>query len=242
MSAPLIQNDHQKHRLHHRTRRQLADARRVAFDVHAFIAADHADDVGEDRRLDKPYQEGVDRHRVVQLPYELRNRDAEIEIAHHRAADHGHDVGVEGEKRQGDDERDDARQDQDVDRVEADRLHRVDLLVDLHGTDLGGEGGARTPGHDDRGEKHADFAQNADAERIDGEDFHIEALQLVGALIGNREVLVYPVNKILWALVQRIRCLQGLRWIAATEYDLQNLEDGILYIALCCGYILLSEL
>ncbi len=63
----------------------------------------------------------------------------------------------------------------------------VDLLVDLHGADLGGEGAARAAGDDDRGQEDAHLAQDADGDQVDGEDLGAEAAQLIGALIGQHE-------------------------------------------------------
>ena len=71
--------------------------------------------------------------------------------------------------------------------VETDRLHRVDFLVDPHGADLGGEGRARAARDDDGGDEAAELAQEADAQEIDGVDLRAEALQLVGALIGEHD-------------------------------------------------------
>ena len=64
----------------------------------------------------------------LQLAQEDGNGDAQIEIAHHRAADQAHDIGIEGEQRQRDHQADDARQHQRVDGVEAHGLHGVDFL------------------------------------------------------------------------------------------------------------------
>ena len=103
------------------------------------------------------------------------NGDAQIEIAHHHAADDAHDVGEEGEQRQRDHEAEHARQHQHLGDVEADGLHRVDFFVHLHGADLRGERRTGTARHDDGGDQPAQLAQESDAEKIDGEDFRAEA-------------------------------------------------------------------
>ena len=66
----------------------------------------------------------------------LVRRDVERERAHQAAAEQRHDVGEEGEQRQRDHQREQARQDQHLERIEAERPQRVDLLVDLHHADL----------------------------------------------------------------------------------------------------------
>ncbi len=82
-------------------------------------------------------------------------------------------------------QRQDARQHQPFDRVEPDGAHGVDLLVDLHGADLGGEGAARAASDDDRGQQHAELAEHADADGLDGEDLGAELAKLLHALVGD---------------------------------------------------------
>ena len=79
----------------------------------------------------------------------------------------------------------DARQDQPFDRVEPDRAHGIDLLVDLHGADLGREGAARAARDDDRGQQHAQLAEHADADGLDGEGLGAELAELLDALVGD---------------------------------------------------------
>src|SRR6185312_16665395 len=71
-----VEHDHQEHRFHHRARGELADAGGVALDLQPFEAADQSDDDGEDRRLDDADQEGVHRHRLVELAHERWHGDA----------------------------------------------------------------------------------------------------------------------------------------------------------------------
>ena len=85
--------------------------------------------------LIRPTNSVVAVDRALELAHEERKGDAEIEIAHHRPAEHAHDVGKEGEQRQADDKAQHARQHQHLGDVEAQRLHRVDFFVDAHGAD-----------------------------------------------------------------------------------------------------------
>jgi hypothetical protein len=114
----------------------------------------------------------------------LEERDVERPVGHHRAAEQAHDIGVEGEQRQHQDQRQHPRQHQDLHGVEADGAHGIDLLVDLHGADLGREGRAGAPGHDDRRQHDRHLAQDADPDQVHGEDLGSELLELIGALIG----------------------------------------------------------
>ena len=83
------------------------------------------------------------------------------------------------------DQRDQPREHQHADRVEADHGQRIDLLAHLHRADFGGDGAARTAGDHDRRHQHAEFAQHEDADEVDDEDVGAEIGQLVGALLGD---------------------------------------------------------
>ena len=71
-----------------------------------------------------------------------------------------------------------------VDRRDAQRLEGVDLLVDLHGAEPRGEGGAGAAGDDDAGHQRADLAHHADGDEVGDEDLRADHAQLVGAEIG----------------------------------------------------------
>ncbi len=53
-----------------------------------------------------------------------------------------------------------ARQDRDLDGIEAHGRERVDFLAHLHRAELGGVGTARTAGHHDGDDQHAELAQH----------------------------------------------------------------------------------
>jgi hypothetical protein len=71
---------------------------------------------------------------------------------------------------------DDARRHQETHRVEAHRRDRVDLLVDAHRADLGGERRARAAGEQDRGHQRAELAQHRQPDQVGDEDLGAEAL------------------------------------------------------------------
>ena len=60
-------------------------------------------------------------------------------------------------------------------------MQRIDLLVELHRADLGGERAARAAGDDDRGQQHAELAQHADRDQVGHEDVDAVAAQLLRA-------------------------------------------------------------
>ena len=103
---------------------------------------------------------------------------------HDRPTQQPHHVGIEGEQRKHQNQGENSWHHQHLDRVEPDGHQGVDFLVDLHGADLGGEGGARATGDDNRGEQDRHLPEDRDADQIDGEDLGTELGQLIGALIG----------------------------------------------------------
>src|ERR1051325_9371761 len=178
-----IRHDHQKNRLDDRLRRQSADAVGAARDVEPFVAADERDDRSKERRLDDPDPKGPQANRRMQLVEKGRDQDAERCPGHQTTTEHPHKVGVDDKQRQGQYEPEDAGHDQHLDRIEAEGAQRIDLLIDLHRPELRGEGAPRAAGDDDRSQKHAELAQDRDAEQVDRIDLGAKAPQLVSALI-----------------------------------------------------------
>ena len=62
-------------------------------------------------------------------------------------------------------------------------LQRVDLLAHLHRAELGGDRRAGAAGDHDRCEQHRHFAQDEDADEIDGVCLRAELAQLKDALL-----------------------------------------------------------
>ena len=76
-----------------------------------------------------------------------------------------------------------ARQDQHLDRIEAHGAQRVDLLAHLHRAEFGGVGAARAARHHDRHQQHADLAQHQHAQHVDHEDVGAELAEMEDALL-----------------------------------------------------------
>ncbi len=87
------------------------------------------------------------------------------------------------QQRHRDDQRDDARQHQHLDRVEAHGAQRVDLLAHFHRAELGRVGAAGAAGDHDADDEHADFAQHQDADHVDDIDFGAESAEMENALL-----------------------------------------------------------
>ena len=109
--------------------------------------------------------------------------DAVVDIGGDHAAEQRRHVGDKSEQRQGDDQRQKARQDQHLHRRHAHHAQGVDLLAHLHRAEFGGDRRARAARDHDRGEQHAEFAQHQNADQVDGEGRGAEAAQLENALL-----------------------------------------------------------
>src|SRR6185437_14363261 len=125
-----IGEDDEEDRLDDGARRQAPDALRAARHAQALVATGERDDAGESRRLQHADPEGPAGHRRPELAQEGRDRDVERAPGHQGAAEQAHDIGEEGDQRQRQQHGEEARQDENFDGIEAEHLHRVDLLID----------------------------------------------------------------------------------------------------------------
>ena len=135
------------------------------------------------RRLDHADDEMVDRDRVAQAQQESFRLDAAIEPRHQPAAIQRRHRAEEGQDRQRHHQRQHARQDQHLDRIETHGAQRVDLLAHLHRAEFGGVGAAGAARHHDRHQQHADLAQHQHAEHVDDEDVGAELAEMKDALL-----------------------------------------------------------
>ena len=102
-------------------------------------------------------------------------------IGNDQAAGQAGQGGDEHQQRNGQQQGEEPREDQGVERIDAQHLHGVDLLVHLHRADLGGEGRGRAAGQQQGGDQHVELAQHRDADQLDGEHLGPELAQQVGA-------------------------------------------------------------
>ena len=120
-----------------------------------------------------------------------------IEPRHQPAAiERGHGA-QECQDRQRDDQGQNARQDQDVDRIETHGAQGVDLLAHLHRAEFGGIGAAGAAGHHDGDDQHADFAQDEDADHVDHIGFGAELAEMEDALLGDDA----PIRKVISTMI-----------------------------------------
>ena len=110
-------------------------------------------------------------------------RHAAIEPADQARAVERRHRAEEGQQRHRDDQRDDARQHQHLDRIEAHGAQRVDLLAHLHRAEFGGVGAAGAAGDHDADDQHADFAQHQHADHVDDIDVGAEGAEMEDALL-----------------------------------------------------------
>jgi hypothetical protein len=90
--------------------------------------------------------------------------DVQHEHTDDKAAENAHKIGVDAQKRHHEDQGDHARQHQELDGRKAEGAQGVDFLVDLHGAELGGIGGAGATGHDDPGHDGAHDPDHGNAD------------------------------------------------------------------------------
>ncbi len=180
-----IEHDHEEDRLDDGGGRAQADFLRIAFDQHALEAARQGDDEAEDRRLDQADPQIGERDDLLQSLNVGERRNAERQPDEDAAAEKRHQHRPEGEQRHHDHGRDQAGNDQRLDRRHADRPHRVDLFGDLHRSELRREGRAGTAGDHDRGHQSAQLANRDPPDEVDRVDLRSELLELDRALLAD---------------------------------------------------------
>ena len=90
------------------------------------------------------------------------------------------------EERRHQHQREEARHDEVLDRVDAEDLERVELLADLAGAEVGGDRGAGDARDDDRGDQRADPADRGEDEEAAEPVERAEDLQRPGRLQSGR--------------------------------------------------------
>ena len=157
----------------------------AALDLQPLGAGDDADHQRHERRLDHADLEMGERDRLLQARDEDLGAHAAIEPGDQAAAVERRHRAEEGQHGQRDDQREDARQDQHLDRIEAHGAQRVDLLAHLHRAELGRVGAARAAGDHDGDDQHADLAQHEDADHVDDVLLGAELAEMEEALLGD---------------------------------------------------------
>ena len=157
----------------------------AALDAQALRAGDDADRQRHERRLDHADLEVRDRDRLPEPRREDLGAHAAVEPGDQPAAVERRHRAEERQHRQGDDEREHARQDQHLDGIEPHGAQGVDLLAHLHGAELGRVGAARASRHHDRHDQHADLAQHQDADHVDHVLVGAELAEMEEALLGD---------------------------------------------------------
>src|SRR5262249_60922961 len=145
-------------------------------------AGSDTDGQHNERRFGHPDLEMIDR-KVAQLGHEYVRIDPAVEPAPHAAAIECRHYSQKREDRQPDDQRDDPRQNQNVDRVAPHGLQGIDLFAHFHGAKLGRIGRPGAARDHDRHDQHADLAHYQNAEHIDHVEVGAEAAKPEDALL-----------------------------------------------------------
>ena len=123
------------------------------------------------------------RHHLLNAQQKGHKRNAQRQVAHHRAANDRHQRGIEAQQQHHEGRRQNARDHQHLNRRDADGAHRVNLLGQLHRPDLRREGTAGSTRDHDRGHQHAEFAQGDAADKVHRQRFRPELFELDRALL-----------------------------------------------------------
>jgi len=97
---------------------------------------------------------------------------------HDETAKHGENVGIDGQDGNHDHGREHFRDGQEPDRVEPHGHQRIDLVVDDHGADLGGEGRSRAACHEDGRHDGPQLANHGDGHEVGHVEVGPELLEL----------------------------------------------------------------
>ena len=121
-----------------------ADALGAAGGGHALVTADDRDDRAEQRRLDDRAPQ-VGRRGVVEEGRPERAERRVVDERREHAAEDAEQQRVDVEQPGDQHQRQEARHDEVLDRVDAEHLERVELLADLAGAEVGGDRRAGDP-------------------------------------------------------------------------------------------------
>ena len=128
---------------------RLADCFGVAAAAQALVTAGYGDEHTIDRAVHHAHPEVVDVEPFLGKCIVFHGIKAEHPDADDEAAHDAHEVGIEHEQRGHGGKGEDAGHDEVVGRGHAERGECVDFLIDLHGPDDGGIGGAGAAREDD---------------------------------------------------------------------------------------------
>src|SRR6202163_2034769 len=168
-----VDDDQQNDRRDDRARCGNADGAGAGLRLQAAQAADAGDQDREHRRLGEPREQVLDVDQTVDLVQESADRNIEADHGQ-RAAEDADQVGEDAQQRHHQQGSDDAGDDKEADRIEAHGGQRVELFVDLHGSDFCREGRAGTPGEQDPGHQRPELAQYRESDQVRNEDLGAE--------------------------------------------------------------------
>ena len=170
---------------HHRLVDGAADPGGAARRGHPFVAADDGDDRAGHRAHQHRGPEVGDRG----VGEERREEAAEGLVVDQLGGDAGgeaEDDREDVEQRGDHHQRQEARHDQVLDRVDAEHLQGVELLADLPGSEVGGDRGAGDAGDDHGGDQRPDPADRGEDEEAAEPVERAEDLQWAGRLQARR--------------------------------------------------------
>ena len=134
--------------------------------LEAFQAANHRNQEGKDRCFDDAHNEMLKGDVPLNDGHELRRRYIQHQRADHGAAHHARDHPHEGENGQAHHHGHHPGQHEQFNGVQAQGADSIELLVNLHGANVGGERAGGSAGQKDRGQQHPEFPQEGKRHQV----------------------------------------------------------------------------
>src|SRR3954451_724633 len=183
----VVEREHPERRDHHRLVDGPTDALRPARRRHALVTADDRDDRAEHGAFEDRPPEVRDRGVGEEGRPERAERGA-VDERREDAAEDAEQQRVDVEQTGDEHQREEARDHEVLDRVDAEHLERVELLADLARAEVGGDRGAGHAGEHDRGHERGELADRGEheeaAEAVERAEQHeeVRGLQAGGAV------------------------------------------------------------
>jgi hypothetical protein len=126
-------------------------------------------------------------HSCCSLIEKLNQGDIHRERRDNRATHYPQEIGIETEKRHHHDQRHDPWDNQILHRRDTQGLQSINLLIDLHGSELRGECGSGSAGHDHSGHYSSHLPKHRDTHQVRDVNLRSELLKLLGAYKGQND-------------------------------------------------------
>ena len=182
-----VGEQHREQRPHDRTRRRVTHAFRAALDREAHVARDGDDEPRKDDAFDKAGVEIEGVRKFERAQHVCGGGKIERVVADGPSAGHAHAVSKHRERRQHDEHREKAGDDEEADGIDRHDFERLDFLGDFHRAEFRRDRRAAAPDDDDGDDERAEFAQQREGDEVRHEADAPHFAQRARALHGHGE-------------------------------------------------------